>query len=58
MIDVAGVSAHINRLSARHGVEPLAVVGLLAVHALVDVNFAQLRVWTNIASHMRENAAA
>lgn len=58
MIDVIGVCAHIIRLSARHEVEPLAVVGLLAVHALVDVNFKQLRVWKDVASHMHQTALA
>ncbi|MCC6914142.1 MAG: hypothetical protein IT566_10605 [Rhodospirillaceae bacterium] len=58
MIDAAGACAHIVRLSTRHGVEPLAVVGLLAVHALVEANFDQLRVWRNIAAEMRETLAA
>jgi hypothetical protein len=58
MIDVVGVCAHIIRLSTRHGVEPLAVVGLLAVHALVAVNFRQLRVWQNVADHMHKACPA
>lgn len=51
-IDTASVCAHIVRLSARHSVEPLAVVGLLAVHALVDVDFPRLRVWSDVASRL------
>lgn len=58
MIDAVGVCAHILRLSTRHGVEPLAVVGLLAVHALVEANFAQLRVWRNVAAEMHQILAA
>ena len=58
MIDFAGICAHIIRLSKRHGVEPLAVVGLLAVHALVDVNFAELRVWKSVAGEMHGMLAA
>lgn len=58
MVDVVGVCAHIIRLSSRHNVEPLAVVGLLAVHALVDTNFAELRIWTNVADVMRDALAA
>lgn len=53
MIDVVGVCDHIIRLSTRHGVEPLAVVGLLAVHALIDTNFKQLRIWANVAAELR-----
>ncbi len=52
MVDVVGVCAHIIRLSTRHEVEPLAVVGLLAVHALVDTDFRQLRIWMNVAAEM------
>jgi len=58
MVDIGGVCAHIIRLSFRHEVEPLAVVGLLAVHSLVAVDFAQLRVWKSVAARMREMAAA
>jgi hypothetical protein len=56
MVDIKAVSARIRRLSAKHQVEPLAVVALLAVHALVDVDFAQLRVWRHVAESMRAAA--
>lgn len=42
----------------RHDVEPLAVVGLLAVWALVDADFAQLRIWRNVAAAMHQSQAA
>lgn len=58
MVDIAGVCSHITRLSMRHGVEPLAVVGLLAVHALCDNNFNQLRFWSSIAAQMHQGAPA
>lgn len=58
MVDITGVCSHIIRLSTRHGVEPLAVVGLLAVHALCDNNFAELRLWSNIAAQMHQGLAA
>ncbi len=58
MVDLVGICAHIIRLSSRHDVEPMAVVGLLAVHALVDINFAELRVWNNVADEMRGLLAA
>ncbi|MCA0201292.1 MAG: hypothetical protein LCH56_10685 [Proteobacteria bacterium] len=58
MIDAVGVCAHILRLSTRHGVEPLAVVGLLAVHSLVETNFAQLRVWQKVAAEMHQTLTA
>ena len=58
MIDTAGVGAHILRLSTRHGVEPLAVVGLLAVQALLEANFTQLRLWQDIAAEMHRALAA
>lgn len=58
MADVASVCSHITRLSERHGVEPLAVVGLLAVHALCDNNFSQLRFWSNIAAQMHQGLPA
>ncbi|MHB1207502.1 MAG: hypothetical protein ACYCZX_18195 [Rhodospirillaceae bacterium] len=52
MSAAAQASAHIIRLSARHGVEPLGVVGLLAVYALVEVDFTRLRFWKDVASAM------
>lgn len=51
----AGASAYIAELSAKHDVDPLAVVGLLAVHALVDVDFPKLRLWKEVAEVMRAN---
>ena len=53
MIDLGSIIVLIERLSARHGVDAMAVVGLLAVHALCDVNFTELRVWRNVAEKMR-----
>lgn len=58
MADAGGVCAHILRLSTRHGAEPLAVVGLLAVQALVEANFAQLRIWRDVAAEMSQRLAA
>ena len=52
MNDIDIISATVTRLSARHDVDPIAVVGLLAVHALVAVDFARLRLWRNVAEHM------
>ena len=54
MTNVARASAHISRLSAKQGVDPIAVVGLLAIHALCDVDFAKLRFW----KHVSQNLAA
>ena len=45
-------SQHIIRLSTRHGVEPLGVVGLLAISALVEVDFAKLAFWKDVAGVM------
>jgi hypothetical protein len=56
-VDLHSICAHVTRLSAKHEVDALAVVGLLAVHALVDVNFAQLRVWKNVAGELRQGYA-
>jgi hypothetical protein len=53
MIDISAICARIQRLSIKHDVDALSVVGLLAVHALCEVNFAQLRVWRNVAENMR-----
>ena len=52
MSTTAQVSAHIIRLSQRHDVEPLGVVGLLALHALVEVDFTRLRYWKEVAGEM------
>ncbi len=53
MIDIGSIIVLIERLSARHGVDAMAVVGLLAVHSLCEVNFSELRVWRNVADKMR-----
>lgn len=53
MIDIGSIIVLIERLSARHGVDAMAVVGLLAVHSLCEVNFPELRVWRNVAEKMR-----
>ena len=53
MIDIGSIIVLIERLSARHGVDAMAVVGLLAVHALCEVNFPELRVWRTVAEKMR-----
>jgi hypothetical protein len=52
MIDIDVICATVMRLSARHEVDPIAVVGLLAVHALVAVDFTRLRLWRTVAEHM------
>jgi hypothetical protein len=52
MSTAAQASEHIIRLSARHGVEPLGVVGLLAIVALVEVDFPKLRFWKDVAGMM------
>jgi hypothetical protein len=52
MANVQTISAHISRLSAKQGVDPIAVVGLLAIHALADVDFAKLRFWRNVSESM------
>jgi hypothetical protein len=57
-LNTASVSQHIVRLSSRHDVEPLAVVGLLAVHALVEVDFSKLQVWKAVAAHLHQTIAA
>lgn len=56
--NTATISAYINRLSAAHRVEPLAVVGLLAVHALVELDFPKLGVWKDVAAAMHGAVAA
>ncbi len=50
-------SSHIIRLSTRHGVEPLGVVGLLAITALVEVDFVKLRFWKQVAGEIVAAAA-
>ncbi len=57
MIDIGSICVLIERLSIRHGVDAMAVVGLLAVHALCEVNFSELRVWRTVADKMRVAAA-
>ncbi|MBX7200010.1 MAG: hypothetical protein K1X51_11645 [Rhodospirillaceae bacterium] len=51
-------SSHIIRLSNHHGVEPLGVVGLLAVTALVEVDFVKLRFWKQVADEIAAATAA
>jgi hypothetical protein len=48
------VCTRILKASARHEVDPLAVVGLLALHALVDTDFPLLRVWIVVVNQLRE----
>jgi len=57
VIDVGSICVLIERLSERHGVDAMAVVGLLAVHALCEVNFQELRVWRTVAASMRRATA-
>lgn len=52
------VSDHIIRMSSRHGVEPLGVVGLLAVTALAEVDFVKLRFWKLVAREIVATTAA
>jgi hypothetical protein len=53
MSTTAQVSAHIIKLSAKQDVDPFAVVGLLAVHALVAVDLPKLKFWTHVSATMR-----
>ena len=48
------VCTRILKASARHDVDPLAVVGLLALHALVDTDFPLLRVWIVVVNQLRD----
>ena len=48
------VCERILRLSKINGVEPLPVVGLLALHALADMDFTLLRVWVRTADAIRD----
>ncbi len=52
MANVIQISEHITRLSAKKGYDPLAVVGLLTVHALADVDFTTLRFWRNVSERL------
>lgn len=45
-------NTHIIKLSNRHGVEPLGVVGLLAITALAEVDFVKLRFWKQVAGEI------
>jgi hypothetical protein len=48
------VCIRILKASARHDVDPLAVVGLLALHALADTDFPLLRVWVTVVNQLRD----
>ena len=48
------VCTRILNASVRHDVDPLAVVGLLALHALVDTDFRLLRVWIVVVNQLRD----
>lgn len=48
------VCKRILKASAKHDVDPLAVVGLLALHALIETDFALLHVWTVVVSELRD----
>lgn len=52
MANVIQISAHNSRLSAKQGVDPIAVVGLLAIHALADVDFPKLRFWRHVSENL------
>ena len=52
MVDIGSICTTVLRLGAKHEVDPLAVVGLLAVHALVAVDFARLHVWRLVAEKL------
>lgn len=56
MADAVRIREHITRLSAKKGYDPLAVVGLLAIHALADVDFARLRFWRTVSETMAQTA--
>jgi len=48
------VCTRILKASAKHDVDPLAVVGLLALHALVETDFRLLRVWIVVVNKLRD----
>ncbi len=48
------VCTRILKASAKHNVDPLAVVGLLALHALVETDFRLLRVWITVVNQLRD----
>lgn len=48
------VCTRIIKASAKHDVDPLAVVGLLALHALVETDFPLLRVWIVVVNQLRD----
>lgn len=50
-------SARIVKLSARHDVDPFGVVGLLALHALSEVDFAKLRFWKTVSAALQQKTA-
>jgi hypothetical protein len=56
MATIIQISAHIARLSAKQGVDPIAVVGLLAINALADVDFAKLRFWRHVSENLAQAA--
>ena len=56
MANVVLISEHITRLSAKNGYDPLAVVGLLAMRALAEVDFTTLRFWRTVSENMVQTA--
>ena len=57
MSTAAQASKHIVRLNAKHGVDPFDIVGLLAIHALVEVDFPKLRLWKDVSGAMLQSGA-
>ena len=47
------VCERIIKASAKHDVDPVAVVGLLALHALVEADFPLLKIWTKVVHEVR-----
>lgn len=58
MSTVRIASVKIVKLSVRHGVDPLAVTGLLALHALAEVDFAKLSLWRRVVAEISHTRAA
>jgi hypothetical protein len=52
------VGNYIVRLSAKHEIDPFAVVGILAIHALADVDFKGVRFWNQVCDGIRAQQAA
>jgi len=56
MANVIQISAHISRLSAKQGMDLIAVVGLSAIHALCATDFKKLRFWRHVSENLAQAA--